>query len=393
MQTKTQSIVDSIFKRQQKNKAVSSIFLSAQNPPKEERTSVQKKILPLGIDIGTNSFKIAQILPAKDGFVLSDLVIEEFSRELISNPEKKKELIPQILKMILEKHRLQLPCQCYASLSSSLIQIKTLRLAPMPKEEIDSAVRWEMQQTSQRKLEDISYDYMVFEEEVLNKEATEILVFVSEKKDILEYIQILNAAGINPLAIEPDSVSIISCLNFMNQINPNEIAIVLEMGAGVSTLNIIENRQLRLVRAVALNCNTFSSAIKDCFSISLEEAEDKKRVFDCLELEGANANILKQQVDNLILDIEHTFKYYSYQLTRSRVGWFNRIILSGGCALLKNIDKYLSKHLEVPVEIADPLRRLSISQEVSNNFPALKNIAPRLSACIGLALRGQIEEQ
>jgi len=400
MAADNKNIVDSIFKRTQKIKNIPTLFFSKQSFRNKLRRS-SKKIPPLGIDIGTNSFKIASILPGTEGFVLSDLIVEEFNQAVINDPARKKELLPEILKMTIEKYNLS--DQVYASISPALAQIKTINLSPMPKEEIEGALRLELQQTNLKKEEDISFDYIVLNsEESLNKSPTEVLAIVSAKKDILDYMQILTSAGLKPLAIEMDSISAISCLNFMNQINPNEIVVFLELGAGVSTLNIVEDEKLRLVRNVSLNGNLLTSSIKEHLNIKFEEAEEVKKSFDCLTLNNVSdfsgsaspelANVIKSNLDTLILDIEHTFKYYSYQLTRSRVGWFNRLVLSGGCGLLKNIDKYLSDHLDVPVQVADPFRRLNISSGVKSIFPDINIVAPRLSVCVGLALRGQITE-
>ena len=272
----------------------------------------------------------------------------------------------------------------------------------MPKEEIEGALRLELQQASLKKDEEITFDYIVLNEEgFANKEPIKVLAVISTKGEILEYMQLLQSAGFKPLAIEMDSISAISCCNFMDQINPNEITMFLELGAGTSTLNIIKNKILCLTRSVSLNGNLLTSSIKDHLNIALEEAEEIKKNFDCASLNNVSdfssstspelANVIKSHMDTLILDIDHTFKYYSYQLTRSRVGWFNKVVVSGGCALLKNIDKLLSERLEVPVQIADPFRRLSIDQKVAANFPEMSVFSPRLSVCVGLALRGQIE--
>lgn len=333
--------------------------------------------------------------------MLSDLIVEEFKQELINDPAKKKELLPRILKMTKEKNNL--PNEIYASISPATAQIKNIRLSPMPKEEIEDALRLELQQTSLKKEEDLVFDYIVLNEEgSLNKNPTEVLAIVSAKKDILEYTHILTSAGFKPLAIEIDPISAISCLSFMNQINLNETVIFLEIGAGMSTLSIAKDNKLRLVRNVSLNGNLLTSSIKGHLNIKFEEAEEVKKSFDCLNLNNASdlsgsaspelANVIKSNLDTLILDIEHTFKYYSYELTGLRIEWFNKIILSGGCGLLKNIDKYLSEHLDVPVQVADPLRRLNVSQDVNSIFSDINLLSPRLSVCIGLALRGQIKE-
>jgi type IV pilus assembly protein PilM len=63
-----------------------------------------------------------------------------------------------------------------------------------------------------------------------------------------------------------------------------------------------------------------------------------------------------------------------------------KIVLSGGSALLPNFDKYLSKLLNINVVIGDPWSRISYPVDLK---PLLKNIGPRFAVAVGLAMRGQ----
>jgi len=58
-------------------------------------------------------------------------------------------------------------------------------------------------------------------------------------------------------------------------------------------------------------------------------------------------------------------------------------MLSGGGSLLINFSKYLTKILNMNVVIGDPWSRVSHPVDLS---PLLKEIGPRLSVAVGLAL-------
>ncbi|PJB15848.1 pilus assembly protein PilM, partial [Candidatus Falkowbacteria bacterium CG_4_9_14_3_um_filter_38_19] len=62
----------------------------------------------------------------------------------------------------------------------------------------------------------------------------------------------------------------------------------------------------------------------------------------------------------------------------------DKVILSGGSALLPNLANYLSKILNLNVIIGDPWARVSYPTDLK---PILDEIGPRLAVAIGLAMR------
>jgi len=61
-----------------------------------------------------------------------------------------------------------------------------------------------------------------------------------------------------------------------------------------------------------------------------------------------------------------------------------KIVLSGGSALLPNLANYLSKVLNIKVIIGDPWARISYPVDLA---PLLNEIGPRMSVAVGLAMR------
>jgi type IV pilus assembly protein PilM len=64
----------------------------------------------------------------------------------------------------------------------------------------------------------------------------------------------------------------------------------------------------------------------------------------------------------------------------------DRVVLSGGCARLPDLPSYLSHALELPVEIANPLREITADPRKFDP-EYLSFIAPQIAVGVGLALR------
>lgn len=91
------------------------------------------------------------------------------------------------------------------------------------------------------------------------------------------------------------------------------------------------------------------------------------------------ASALSPILENLFAEIRRSLNYYRSQPEGAEI---TKVILSGGSAGLKNLDKFLSQRLGVPVEIADPLSQIKYDPTIFK----LKEILPSFSVSVGLAL-------
>jgi type IV pilus assembly protein PilM len=109
---------------------------------------------------------------------------------------------------------------------------------------------------------------------------------------------------------------------------------------------------------------------------------------------GVNENALRDQVfeaiapvlGELATELRRSLDYYR---SRAQGRSVDRLILTGGSAALKNFAPFLQSELQVPVEVADPLRGLSVSSR--NYDPSyLQTIAPMFAVAVGLAARNAV---
>ena len=109
---------------------------------------------------------------------------------------------------------------------------------------------------------------------------------------------------------------------------------------------------------------------------------------------GVNESALRDQVfeaiapvlGELATELRRSLDYYR---SRAQGRSVDRLILTGGSASLNNFGSFLQSELQVPVEIADPLRGLSVaSKHYDPSY--LKTIAPMFTVAVGLAARSAV---
>jgi type IV pilus assembly protein PilM len=111
-----------------------------------------------------------------------------------------------------------------------------------------------------------------------------------------------------------------------------------------------------------------------------DEAVDEEK-----ELKETVQRALELTADSFADELRRSLDYYLSQEESLPIG---RLLLSGGGALLPNLDRQLSHLFTFPVELGDPLVRIAGNKSDLSDED-LKALAPRLAIAIGLALEDE----
>jgi type IV pilus assembly protein PilM len=292
------------------------------------------------------------------------------------------------------------------SLPLNKVQVFNYILPSMSSSEIDSAISWKLKQNppAGATFEGISFDYVscVEPKDEISK-SIRVLVFVVSKELILERIKFFKEFSLELVAVEPRPYASLSVLLWLGKIREDETALALEFGASQSSITIVHAGYPYLIRPLAVSGNSFTEAIAGSNRLDWEKAEAAKRreglsfwspqakeaAPAAPEQSGGESLVLPaiaSQMESLVVDIEHTFKYFSHQLMKSQVTVFDRVVLCGGGANLINLDKFLSDRLGVPVDVFNPLSALNVCAKNELSQLARENSAS-FSSALGLAAR------
>ena len=88
-----------------------------------------------------------------------------------------------------------------------------------------------------------------------------------------------------------------------------------------------------------------------------------------------------------VLDVDRMFKHYSFQITKSRVPKFDRIIIHGGLVGLPMLYDYLSEQFDVPIYVINPCAGIQLKGKNQELEEQWDEVAFRFPVAIGAALR------
>ncbi len=193
------------------------------------------------------------------------------------------------------------------------------------------------------------------------KKKISVLVGAAEKSTVEKYIRLLEAAGLSPLALEPECVPLIRSL-FTEEELENGPWATIYLGAHNSFLTFFHEGAIYLTTTLPISGSQMTKMIQNALNISYEEAEQKKIICG-LDPELCNEELLQKTlqtiIDDLVRKINEALAFIRSSIkvkTRPR-----KILLAGGGSQLLKIENILSRKLRIKVRSGNPWLNLKIS--------------------------------
>jgi len=335
------------------------------------------KYYPAVIEIGTDYLKLLQFEKRKSVPVLAR---SYYSSRPYSDPPSKWDLRNSLERLVKESG---ITGEAAVLLSLDKITSSTYLLPNMPDDEIESALVWKIKQNLApgTGMENISYDYICGNSVPGAGKDVYALVFILAGKTALEIAGLFKDLSLELVCIEPRPYAVVKGLFASNRITERETVLVVDIGADTSSVTIVSYGHPYLIRPLTVSGKRFTAALSSYYKISPEKAELLKREKGLGELRLQENSItendgcfsvLASHLENLVIEIEQTFQYFSHQLLKSKVQVFDRVILTGGGSGLGALDTFLSDKLKVPVSVLEPAAAiLNGGERKSGDNPAI----------------------
>ncbi len=243
----------------------------------------------------------------------------------------------------------------------------------LKKAEISEFLESQATQTFPFTLNELYFDFQIKNDEVL--------LIATQKEIVNDYLEIFKICRLQPIALENESMSLARALIEEKE----KVILIVDIGANMTSLALFDEKGLRLSFSMEIAGNKFTEAISEKLKIALKEAEDiKKKIGLNSKIKGEKVvPILEKEVLEIIEEIKRIEGYFE-QKTGKKI---EKIILTGGSALLPYLPDYLSENLEKEVVVGDPWAKIDI--DISKEKEYFKESDSILySTAIGLALRG-----
>lgn len=204
------------------------------------------------------------------------------------------------------------------------------------------------------------------------------VLFAAAPRDIVDsYMGVITDAGLIPVVVEVDSLSISRALIEQNRRDP---VIILDMGSWSSTVITVEKGVVHGSVSVAVGGSHLTEEIASALGIEKNEAEKIKRETPISEIPAKARELVEHKLHILVKEVTKAARYHGTHTQHP----FKEVILTGGPASTKGMQEFLQKHTTLSVSIGDSFR--VIPNSVVPDQVAKEHLA--FAQVVGLAMRG-----
>ena len=347
----------------------------------------------IGIDVGSYSVKVVLFKLEAGAYQLKAWGHLPLGAKADAGPDERKTAVINALRAFFIEKGVKVK-DVATAVSGNAVIVRYVKFPLLTKTELQTTLATEAEPFIPFDINEVQLGFHILSEIVEDGQKKMETVLVAAKREIVvQRLEILQGAGLTPAIIDVDSFALENVSEKTRDAKEGPSAtLYLNIGHMVTNLSIVENGVTRVVRDMFISGNTMTKAIMKAFQCDAAKAEELKHargVFvDPAEKEKALADgdrdglgvsqAVGQVARDLVAEVHRSVDFYLSQGPDRSIG---RIILAGGTARLKNLDKHLAQELKVPVSVLNPFSFVKGGENVPEALAASFGVAA------GLALR------
>ena len=332
-----------------------------------------------GIEIGRCALKAVKLRPSADGKV--ELLAQDYIEhaKILSQPDANRdELISNALEKFLSRNDLSRD-QVVVSVPGQHTLARFTKLPPVAEKKIPDIVRYEADQQIPFDMDEVIWDYQIFQQEGMPD--VEVGIFAMKRELIRGHLLHFEQASIEPIAAQCSPLAVYNACHF-EELIADDTTIILDVGAESTDL-IIGTRDALWTRSIAIGGNSFTEALVKSFKLSFSKAENLKRTASTSKYARQVFQAMRPVFAELVQELQRSIGFYS---STHRDAEMKRIIGVGNSFKLPGLQKYLQQNLGI--EVVKPERMEKLAETAAAAAPQFTSELLSFFVPYGLALQG-----
>ncbi len=361
----------------------------------------RKKPTLLGIDISSTSVKLVELAQTDTGYRVESLAVEPLpANAVVEKNIQDVEAVGETLQKAVKKSGTKCKLAAVAVAGSAVITKVIHMPASLNDSEMEMQIELEADQYIPYPLEEINLDFQVLGETVGNPDTVDVLLAASRSENVELRTAATEIAGLTSKIVDVEAYTIENAAKLLvpeseEVSEPNEeetegeeqseekppfVIAILDVGATMTSLNVVENNELLYTREQAFGGKQLTEEIMRRYGLAYEEAGRLKKVG------GLPDNYIPEVLEPFKETMaQQVSRFLQFFYTAGQHQSVDMIAIAGGCASIPGIDELIESQLGIKTVIANPFANMELSNKV--NAQALSNDAPALMIACGLAMR------
>jgi type IV pilus assembly protein PilM len=356
---------------------------------------------PVGLDIGTDFIRAAQIKPSGSGnsLVAYGAVMMPFGA-VVEGEIVDSQAVSGAIKELWKRTGLRVK-DVAIGVSNQKVVVRLIDLPFMERDELAGAIQYQAQDYIPIPVEEAILDFQIIGDYMTpsDEHMMEVLLVAAQRDMIASAVSAVEGAGLRMAQVDVTAFALVRSLLGATKgwLADDADAGEAHISSGLTNIVVVERGIPRFTRVSSMAGNQFTQAIANVMNLTFEEAEQLKIRAGLPDIEAPQMapgdadtqsirtaqDALERETNKFIAEVRRSFDYYLTQATQVRT--ISRVYLTGTGSELRNLASYLENGLQTQVVLGDPLAQITATGAVAQAVAADKMGS---AAAIGLALGG-----
>jgi type IV pilus assembly protein PilM len=324
-----------------------------------------KKVLPIGLDIGHGAVKMVQLMLTDDGVKV--LAAQRASLPPCSDEddEVRQRVITGAIRQLLVHGDFR-GREVVSALPNEKLRITSLRLSEAEAPQAEKALQREAAQRFGLEPEtDTIHHLRAGSVRQGDESKNEYILLAADHETIKGHIALLEHAGLRPTGIDAIPCALFRNLERMmrRQEDKERTVIFIDVGHRYTTVVIGRASEICFIKQMAFGAARFSEDIAAQLDISVADAESLRMKLHSQEpVDAATHRLVTDTLsatgEQLAAEISLCLRYYTVTFRGRRI---ERAVVTGGGTRENAVLDVLRRRLAVETEVAEPLRGFDCS--------------------------------
>lgn len=333
----------------------------------------------VGIDIGTKSIKIIELIKGSSGawqLKSSGAVGYTGSSPDKAMDDKELQAVADILKKIITQIGVSTK-DVNLALPEALVFTRVIKFPLLSEEEVSAAVKWEAEQYIPIPVAEAVVQYSILERNEATSQ-TSVLLVAAPKAVVEKYVKVIRYAGLTPVSAETELTALTRALS------PDKgVSMLLDLGSSATDMSIIKDGRLVFTRSIPIAGEAFTRSVSQGLNISIQQAEEYKKTYGLVEnqLEGKVKASLDPVFKLVVDEIKKAIHFYQ---SEEKGDTPTSVVITGGASVMPGIVPYLTTNLGIETVVGDPFGKIALDPETAKSLAPYSSI---YGTAVGLSMR------
>jgi type IV pilus assembly protein PilM len=334
-----------------------------------------------GLDIGSTSIRLVQLRRSTSHPALVAYGAVPVPGNITTSDSKlDQDKVSELIRQLVRENRVTLK-DVVVGLPSNKVFATVITTPKLEQAQLAKAIKYQAEQYIPMAISQVKLDWAVIGESKDGK-SLEVLLVAAPNSVVEKYVAILEAAGLEPLALEANAIAAARSL-----VPTSDLAIaILDLGSLDSDISIVWSNAPRLVRSVSVGGTTLVRSVAQNLGLDDVQATQFTYKFGLTQskLEGQVYKAIKPTLDNLVSEIEKSVKFFNSRYPDVKL---EKLIVTGSAAALPELGPFLANSVGLPVEFGNAWVNVSYPANLQDK---LMGMSSEYAAATGLAGRGMM---